>query len=106
MDWWDNTWLIEGFATYMAVKSVTAAEPDWQLLDQFLSGTLHSILALDATRASHPVVKNVQRPDQITEGFDPVSFNKVRLTSTATFSIDTRLGSFHIENVRIGGQIR
>jgi aminopeptidase N len=32
MDWWDNTWLIEGFATYMAVKSVTAAEPDWQLV--------------------------------------------------------------------------
>lgn len=49
-------------------------------MDQFLINTLHSILSLDATQGSHPIIQKVETPDQITEVFDTVSYNKVSLS--------------------------
>nr|XP_015839725.1 PREDICTED: glutamyl aminopeptidase [Tribolium castaneum] len=76
MDWWNNLWLNEGFATYIAAKGIHAITPEWQMMDQFLINTLHSILSLDATQGSHPIIQTVETPDQITEVFDSVSYNK------------------------------
>lgn len=46
-------------------------------LDQFLIGDLHAVLSLDATFGSHPIIQTVTTPDQITEVFDTISYNKV-----------------------------
>lgn len=46
-------------------------------LDQFLTSTLHSVLILDATLSSHPIVQTVTTPDEITAIFDTISYNKV-----------------------------
>lgn len=32
MDWWDDLWLNEGFASYFEFLGVNAAEPDWQMV--------------------------------------------------------------------------
>lgn len=45
-------------------------------LDLFLLQTMHSVLSFDATPASHPIVVSVTTPDQITEIFDAISYNK------------------------------
>ncbi|XP_037030240.1 glutamyl aminopeptidase isoform X2 [Bradysia coprophila] len=76
MAWWDELWLNEGFASYIEYKGCEAAEPTWGMLEQFLIEDLHPVLNLDATLASHPIVQKVETPDQITEVFDTITYNK------------------------------
>lgn len=76
MKWWSDLWLNEGFASYIEFKGVDAAWPEWKIMDQFTVDTMHSIMNLDATLGSHPIVTGVQTPDQITEIFDSITYNK------------------------------
>lgn len=32
MDWWDDLWLNEGFASYFEFLGANATEPDWQMV--------------------------------------------------------------------------
>lgn len=75
MKWWNELWLNEGFASYMEFKGVHQGFPEFGMLDQFLF-EMHSVLLLDATLASHPIVQSVKNPDQITEIFDMITYNK------------------------------
>jgi len=76
LEWWDDLWLNEGFASYMEYKGVANYHPDWEMESQFLTMDLHRVLDLDATINSHPIVQEVAHPDQITEIFDTISYAK------------------------------
>jgi len=76
LEWWDDLWLNEGFASYMEYKGVANYHPDWEMESQFLTLDLHRVLDLDATINSHPIVQEVAHPDQITEIFDTISYAK------------------------------
>ncbi|XP_065573933.1 glutamyl aminopeptidase-like isoform X1 [Artemia franciscana] len=74
--WWDDLWLNEGFASYMEYKGVIVAEPDWDMDTLFLTDDLIPVLQLDSKLSSHPIVVPVTHPDEITEIFDAISYNK------------------------------
>ncbi|XP_053945175.1 glutamyl aminopeptidase-like [Anastrepha ludens] len=76
MAWWNDLWLNEGFASYIEYKGVDVKFPEWKMMDQFLTGTLHSVLTLDATLGAHPIIQTVENPDQITEIFDTITYSK------------------------------
>ena len=76
LDWWDDLWLNEGFASYMEYKGVKNYHPDWDMEAQFLTADLHNVLDLDSTVNSHPIVQEVSHPNQITELFDRISYSK------------------------------
>lgn len=76
MQWWNELWLNEGFASYIEYKGMDSVLPEWIIMDTFVIDTLHPVLTLDATLGSHPIVQTVENPDQITEIFDTITYNK------------------------------
>ena len=76
MEWWDDLWLNESFATWMGDKSVDQLYPDWNIWTQFVSHDTNVGLSLDGLRNSHPIEANVKDPSDIRELFDAISYSK------------------------------
>ncbi|XP_057378962.1 glutamyl aminopeptidase-like [Daphnia carinata] len=74
--WWDDLWLNEGFASYMEFKATDACETTWDMMTFILSDDVGPVLDLDSKLSSHPIVVTVNHPDEITEIFDAISYNK------------------------------
>ncbi|XP_061441376.1 glutamyl aminopeptidase isoform X2 [Rhineura floridana] len=76
MDWWDDLWLNEGFASFFEFMGVNAAEGNWQMLDQILIDDVFPVLKEDSLLSSHAIVVNVSSPNEITSVFDGISYSK------------------------------
>ena len=76
MKWWNDLWLNESFATFMATKIVDKFYPEWDLWDQFLEDAMNTAMALDALKTSHPIDVKVNHPSEIREIFDSISYDK------------------------------
>ena len=76
MKWWNDLWLNESFATFMATKIVDKFYPEWDLWDQFLDDAMNTAMALDALKTSHPIDVKVNHPSEIREIFDSISYDK------------------------------
>ena len=76
MEWWDDLWLNESFASWIGDKAVDSLYPDWQMWTQFVSHDTNGGLSLDGLRNSHPIEVPVYDPAQIRELFDAISYNK------------------------------
>ena len=76
MDWWDDLWLNESFASWMGNKATDALYPEWSMWTQFLYQDVGEGLRIDALRNSHPIEANVKDPGEIREIFDAISYNK------------------------------
>jgi puromycin-sensitive aminopeptidase len=75
MQWWDDLWLNEAFATWMAYKIVDQWKPQWRMWDDFENGKA-AALALDAMESTHPIRYEVLNADQATENFDVITYEK------------------------------
>ena len=75
MKWWDNVWLNEGFATWMALKPSQALHPEWNASISAVADT-NRALRLDSLANTHPIRASADTPQQIEEMFDPISYEK------------------------------
>ncbi|HXI26995.1 MAG TPA: M1 family metallopeptidase [Vicinamibacterales bacterium] len=75
MQWWEDIWLNEGFATWMANKPLAAAHADWNV-DVDEAQESQQALTLDSLNATRPIHVDVQTPAQIDEAFDAITYQK------------------------------
>ncbi len=75
MQWWNNVWLNEGFATWMAAKASAEYHPDWGFPED-AARDLQRTLDLDAQRTTHPIRATAETPAEINEMFDGISYGK------------------------------
>ncbi len=75
MSWWDDLWLNEAFATWIATKAMDAWKPEWRLWDEFQAGKSRA-LASDALVSTHPIYSPVKSPAEAVEMFDVITYEK------------------------------
>jgi aminopeptidase N len=107
MMWWDDLWLNEGFASWMAAKATEAVHPDWNpWMAQLTDGTARA-MSLDARQGTHPVVQTVNTIDEANLAFDTITYEKglavIRMLEAYVGEEDFRQGVRDYLNSRLYG---
>ncbi len=76
MKWWDDLWLNEGFASWMASKAADDLNPEWGALTQSVAFDRQGAMSRDARVTTHPIIQHVETPDQISQAFDDITYRK------------------------------
>ena len=88
MQWWDNIWLNEGFATWMENKPVAAMHPEWHV-PQEVAVDEQDTLNLDAQPTTRAIRAKAETPDEINEMFDGIAYGKA---SDVLLTVENYLG--------------
>ena len=76
MDWWDDLWLNEGFATWMELNVENALHPERKPALAVVNASRERALRLDAGAATHPVVQAVDSVEAANQAFDSIAYSK------------------------------
>ena len=75
MRWWDDLWLNEAFAEWMAHRATAAVDPSYEVWADFIEDKSR-VLFDDALRSTHPIWTPVQTPEEAIEMFDSITYQK------------------------------
>jgi aminopeptidase N/puromycin-sensitive aminopeptidase len=89
MQWWDNLWLNEGFATWMENKPVAALHPEWNI-DQSVAGGVDGTLNVDAQPTTRAIRAKAETPEEINQMFDGIAYGKA---SDVLLTVENYLGT-------------
>ncbi|HEY7899474.1 MAG TPA: M1 family aminopeptidase [Gemmatimonadaceae bacterium] len=76
MKWFDDLWLKEGFATYMAAKMRAALEPNSNAWETFYLGNKPSAYGVDRTEGTTPIWQELSNLDQAKSNYGAIVYNK------------------------------
>eukprot|EP00640_Fibrocapsa_japonica_P000353 CAMPEP_0113937194 /NCGR_PEP_ID=MMETSP1339-20121228/3867_1 /TAXON_ID=94617 /ORGANISM="Fibrocapsa japonica" /LENGTH=883 /DNA_ID=CAMNT_0000939869 /DNA_START=46 /DNA_END=2697 /DNA_ORIENTATION=- /assembly_acc=CAM_ASM_000762 len=96
MQWWDDLWLNEGFASWTQTYAADALFPEWKMWEQFVNDDLSAALRLDSLRTSHPIQVPIYHASEVEQVFDAISYCKgacvVRMLHAVLGAEDFRRG--------------
>lgn len=75
MKWWNDLWLNEAFATWMATKALDSLYPEWRPFDEFSLSRVATLEA-DGLLATRAVEYPVKTPEDAMEMFDEITYEK------------------------------
>jgi aminopeptidase N len=73
--WWDDIWLNEGFASWMANKIVNEYHPEWHMNISELNG-YQGAMENDSLVSAREVRQPVKSDDDIANAFDSITYSK------------------------------
>jgi aminopeptidase N len=77
MGWWDDLWLNEGFASWLAGRTTEKLHPEWHTaLDAV--GSRDYAMSRDAIASTHPIVLPVATVAEANQIFDAITYSKGR----------------------------
>jgi len=88
MQWWDNVWLNEGFATWMENKSIAVMHPEWNI-NQSVVADLTTTLNIDAQPTTRAIRAQANTREEIEQMFDGISYGKA---SDVLLSVENYIG--------------
>ena len=71
MEWWDDLWLNESFASVMEYYAVDFAHPEYKIWENFFTGDALAALRRDCIDGVQSVHQDVEDPEEIATLFDP-----------------------------------
>ncbi len=75
MQWWDDLWLNEGFATWMEGRVKERLHPEWNSSLSAVA-TRESAMSPDSIATTHPVVQRITTVEQASQAFDNITYSK------------------------------
>ncbi|CAH1780041.1 unnamed protein product [Owenia fusiformis] len=75
MEWWDDIWLNEGFATYFESPGVDAVEPTWKM-NQIALRVAQSIMRRDGGDSQPVFVKDIEHHTELGKAFASITYSK------------------------------
>jgi aminopeptidase N len=95
MAWWDDLWLNEGFASWLAGRAAEKFHPEWQT-ELGAVEARNWAMRQDALATSHAVVQKVATVDQMSQAFDGITYSKgeavIRMLEATLGEADWRAG--------------
>ncbi|CAO3600034.1 unnamed protein product [Absidia cylindrospora] len=95
MQWWNEVYLNEAFATWVGWLAVDHIYPEWDIWTSFVNEDMPRALRLDALRSSHAIEVEVADASEINQIFDAISYDKgasvIRMLSS-WLGVETFLG--------------
>jgi aminopeptidase N len=76
MRWFDDLWLKEGFATYMAAKALDDLEPTSEAWKTFYQSNKPAAYAVDQTTGTTPLWQAMDNLDQAKSAYGAIVYNK------------------------------
>ncbi|KAJ3390812.1 Aminopeptidase 2 mitochondrial [Lobulomyces angularis] len=76
MNWWDDLWLNEGFATFISMIAMDLRFPDWSYFNTYITEDYDDGLERDSMHTSHPIQAAVKIPSEINDIFDDITYSK------------------------------
>ena len=75
MEWWDDIWLNEGFATWMTSKVIAKYKPEWNV-DVARVRDDDKAMVNDSLVSARRIRQPIESPDDIVNAFDPITYEK------------------------------
>ncbi|HET9048493.1 MAG TPA: M1 family metallopeptidase [Chiayiivirga sp.] len=76
MAWWDDLWLNEGFASWLADRTTRKLHPEWDTNSVGAAFTSRGPMGGDAMSTTHPVVQHIATVEQASQAFDGITYGK------------------------------